>query len=63
MDAYNIHEARAPFDRVRKVRLAILEEKQHGDMADQAKISYLYKQLDIEFDTLKQMVEAGLKAS
>lgn len=55
----NIKLAQRPIERVREKRLAILNERAKGDLADQQMIAALYQELDVELDALKTAIESG----
>ena len=59
-DVIGLVEAKAPLERIRKIKMAIMEERGRGDEADQAKIAALYKQLDLEEETAASLIQAGV---
>lgn len=57
----NIKAAQKPVERIREKKLDILEERRKGDKADQAKIAALYKELEVEIESLAQLVTISAK--
>lgn len=50
---------RKNLDSIRDLKLEILEERNKGDVADQAKIADMYKQMGIYADALAQEIQVA----
>lgn len=61
-DQYHLDSLRKYIDKGEQLKLDIIDERNKGDLADQAKLSQMYKESDLNAEAMLQDMVLGVQA-